>query len=756
VDRRVGELNAGEARMVGLPSDRQSSYATVDGAALCFGDGGGGAYVMTDVRGGNRVLVGVNSRSDLTKRSWVSVTHSQLFLEWARSWAAANEAGICGLQGETFCRTDSTSQPIEDAPASLQSLNAQKTLALMLPDRILSDGTTVSLNRLTKVSAHKGETVRDVARRGCGEVNNEYFTQLANYYQSFGQTVNASSPISSDSEFGIPPCPRPAQSTSHKEVIVRSGDTAWKYYTIVLAEYKGGPRWRDFRAPTGTGESLRGEFFLEALRKLNPGRNMDQLELGSTMRIPTSPIRTTGMEKLVAINPSAVKPIFALQSAEGKCEPPLNSQAYPYDVALLLDVLSTNKLYEPAERRRPARVLIADSGLYGVRQGIFRDNVLVKTTGSWDSFETDVLPLNRGFEPMHGTQVASLALGGPLFGRIQALGQPRLELIVKRIYRKYAQPDGSEFYGMEDQWFELIEAAIRKHSADIVNLSLATENDIQTLKNLLNAQSVVLFVVAAGNQGKLLGNANNNEIKPAVYGGETVVNLLVVGALDAKGNLAHFSNSGPEFIDIGAPGCSIPVLSYDLDTREWKLDRMHGTSLATPFVSFGAALIRSEKVAGMKPVDVKRRLLVSADLRSDLLKVIKDGRILNLTKAAALYQDVIELNDNGRLIFGEMTLVQDGSEFSEDFRVNLSCGGQPRSPKVRDIFKLVPNFKNSRGEVVTKIYYRASSSDGLFTNEECDVLKNITILINDRERSVAELYKLEDIKDLTRKDLPQS
>jgi hypothetical protein len=87
---------------------------TEGGAAVCFGDSGGGAYWVESEQQitGRRLLVGVNSRGNINKVSLISSTTTQPFIEWADSWLKAarksrnnNDIAICGFPGpEDHCR----------------------------------------------------------------------------------------------------------------------------------------------------------------------------------------------------------------------------------------------------------------------------------------------------------------------------------------------------------------------------------------------------------------------------------------------------------------------------------------------------------------------------------------------------------------------------------------------------------------------------------------------------------------------------
>ena len=96
VDENFGLLFGGVAQVSGVPRSGSNYVRTVGGAAVCFGDSGGGAYAF-DPTGTRRKLFGVNSRGDISTYSSISATSTQMFRSWANSWLAEQGGEICGL-----------------------------------------------------------------------------------------------------------------------------------------------------------------------------------------------------------------------------------------------------------------------------------------------------------------------------------------------------------------------------------------------------------------------------------------------------------------------------------------------------------------------------------------------------------------------------------------------------------------------------------------------------------------------------------
>jgi hypothetical protein len=97
-----GVFRIGEAKVIGLPQPPSVHIVTRGAVALCFGDSGGGAYL---VEGERRVLVGVNSKGNLSTDSYLAATFDARIVEFFQSWTASTGERVCGLHDDVVgCR----------------------------------------------------------------------------------------------------------------------------------------------------------------------------------------------------------------------------------------------------------------------------------------------------------------------------------------------------------------------------------------------------------------------------------------------------------------------------------------------------------------------------------------------------------------------------------------------------------------------------------------------------------------------------
>jgi len=135
-----------------------------------------------------------------------------------------------------------------------------------------------------------------------------------------------------------------------------------------------------------------------------------------------------------------------------------------------------------------------------------------------------------------------------------------------------------------------------------------------------------LFVFAAGNDGM-----SNDEFgtSPANIKAD---NVITVGATYRNEFFAPFSNFGTKMVDIAAPGMLIDSAIPGNDYL-----KVSGTSQAAPFVANVAAKIK-EANPKLKPVEIKKILMGTVDLKNFLTEKVTTGGIVNLERAVVAAQ----------------------------------------------------------------------------------------------------------------------
>lgn len=200
--------------------------------------------------------------------------------------------------------------------------------------------------------------------------------------------------------------------------------------------------------------------------------------------------------------------------------------------------------------------------------------------------------------------------------------------------------------------------------AKVVNMSFSSESDAGWSAITNNPQ--ILFVAAAGNYG------SNSKRYPCAI---EASNLLCVAAITHHNVLAGFSNYGPSWVDLGAPGSEILSTTWDGIYR-WET----GTSPATAITSGAAALVRVAH-PGWTPSEVIDRILETTDPVPTLQGKVATGGRINVGKALDLVAPTVTITKapaaltNERNPVVEFTSSEEGVEFQ--CRVNagawLSC-----------------------------------------------------------------------------------
>jgi hypothetical protein len=321
---------------------------------------------------------------------------------------------------------------------------------------------------------------------------------------------------------------------------------------------------------------------------------------------------------------------------------------WPYDAALVAQVIAkTHKINQQRQLRlKRALVTVVDTGL--------DDNTFPKSYlhedplggsrrshkyGRGIQFSTQIAPFPDYEAHLHGTHVAEILTGGSGLRAALPLLSDLLRInivnLVTKSGSKHELTDGGVIQG--------VQYAIST-SADVVNLSIGSEEHLDEILNLVASRSMLL-VVAAGNELKKL--ELNKPVYPAMYGGESAkggTQFITVAAHQAGGGLAReFSNWSAFYADLAAPGCAVPF------SQDPNAEVLHGTSFAAPLVAMTAGLLKAFGVE--MPYRVKRRLEASTDYVPQLDGVVAWSGSLNIAKALSLHEDVLEIRQQP-LMFG--------------------------------------------------------------------------------------------------------
>ncbi len=469
-----------------------------------------------------------------------------------------------------------------------------------------------------------------------------------------------------------------------------------------------------------------------------------------------------------AATEDALQPILSSsENAKCKVSPPPSDLNYPFDVVGLLAALQENEQYHPREPLPPVKVLVADSGLV---RAAFKLLPMDPPDGGWQ----DLQPINQEDEAsLHGTQVASLVVGGPLFARIHAMMERRIALKMFRIYDYVLSSETQKtLITVRQSLFNEVISLLRTRNG-IVNLSLQRKLQIDGLLSYIKDQKLVLFVVAAGNQSASLVK---NPAYPAAYGGASGdgrAHFITVASIEPGPRLAHHSNRGAGVVEIGAPGCEMPVFTRGKHGSLITSRAFGGTSLAAPLVTFAAALTRYETDRDIAMSEIKKRLLTSADLNisggkdvQELQKSIQDGRVLNILKAVRVHRDLVETpGEPGEVNSGTAVFFRgDRPITGATTRISFTCldeqiGTSDVEISWRDILKIWP-YQLSSENKVARIYFEPQEDNkGFMTMKTCFLPPDVRIGLQgdgaDPETLVFGPLPLGEIRDYVRRLSPR-
>lgn len=139
----------------------------------------------------------------------------------------------------------------------------------------------------------------------------------------------------------------------------------------------------------------------------------------------------------------------------------------------------------------------------------------------------------------------------------------------------------------------------------------------------------ILLVVAAGNDGN-----DNDRVPtyPSSFDCENILSVIATNENDEPANVkvnGWATSFGENSTDIGAPGTDIFSCTRDADNA---YEAWSGTSMATPLVAACAAILW-EQNPSWGPLEIKRRLMNTADRLQTLIGYCRSGARVNLDRA---------------------------------------------------------------------------------------------------------------------------
>jgi hypothetical protein len=382
---------------------------------------------------------------------------------------------------------------------------------------------------------------------------------------------------------------------------------------------------------------------------------------------------------VAAASPSSAPPAEAVPSATGHIvtaiSDPTLAQQFPTCPATgtRINEQLIRSAYEWSLARRKhkapvgkASIYVVDNGFFGTTPaGVYKPSFPAALFSKWASSGTLVgppsvyptlayQPSNYGNAPFqtatsslvltddqaHGTHVAGLTLGGPVFVPdrdhlfLADTANPLIDMTIVNL----GNGERDLTPGSETIILGLIKPAVRPRELPIVNLSVEYQGgDSRSIfETLIDALPQALFVVAAGNDHS---GVDVVDAYPAAVSNR--LNVIKVAAHDAAepSNLAWFSNYDPVLVDLAAPGCG--VISWKNATEEIALS---GTSQATPLVVFAASLLTTLD-SSLGPLQTRNRLMASGQLlaSSTYRWNVASGSRLDIPAALLLYDDVVRV-----------------------------------------------------------------------------------------------------------------
>lgn len=234
-----------------------------------------------------------------------------------------------------------------------------------------------------------------------------------------------------------------------------------------------------------------------------------------------------------------------------------------------LEIIQADDAWDVTHGTGSVDIAIIDTGINGVHPDLSSKVGVSVNCTYFSGCQSSSAQDNNG----HGTHVAGIASAITN----NNLGVAGVSWDARLMSVKALNDNGSGYYS----WISSAIMWATDNGAEVINLSLSGRYSSRTLRNAINYawNNGVVIVAAAGN------NTSSVPRYPAYYS-----NVIAVAATDSQDKKASFSNYG-SWVDVAAPGVSI------ISTYKDSYSYLSGTSMATPFVSGLAALIKGQNVS---------------------------------------------------------------------------------------------------------------------------------------------------------------
>ncbi|HWC73676.1 MAG TPA: S8 family serine peptidase [Gemmatimonadales bacterium] len=322
------------------------------------------------------------------------------------------------------------------------------------------------------------------------------------------------------------------------------------------------------------------------LRVLAQDRNLRRIQpLGRfRLRAPSGP--RSGFERAPAIVRATAAPGDTCGVSPGD-DPVLGPSEMPYRQ------LHLRPLTDQGVNGTGVRIAILDAG-FNTLNPAFNG---ITVTAQYDFVYHDSVVRNQSSDDtlwdaaFHGTAVWSL-FAGDVPGRLHGIARGATYLLAK------TEDVRSETRVEEDNYVAALEWA-DSIGVDIVSSSLAYlvfDNGFSYTPSQLNGDVAVTTVAAdqAAQRGILVVTAAGNEGpgSRSIWTPADGDSVLAIGAEDSLGNIAAFSSRGPTADGRIKPDFTAPGVRVCVVTDIGKVNRLDGTSFATPLIAASAALIK--------------------------------------------------------------------------------------------------------------------------------------------------------------------